>query len=129
MKQRGFTVLELVAVIVLLLVIGGVFWTQKNNIETATRDDKRKISINAMYYSLEEVYYPTHKSYPKTLSSTTLPSVDKILFKDPGGTEIGNADSDYSYEGKSCAGNACKSYTLYAHLENEADYKKESRNR
>src|SRR5690348_5708813 len=122
MKQRGFTVLELLAVIALLLVIGGVFWTQKNNIETAARDDKRKVSINAMYYSLEEVYYPANKSYPKTLSSTTLPSVDKDLFKDPHGVEIGKSDSDSSYEGKSCSGDACKSYTLHAHLENEADY-------
>lgn len=128
MKQRGFTVLELLAVIVLLLVIGGVFWTQKNNIETAARDDKRKVAINAMYYSLEEVYYPANKSYPKTLSSTTLSSIDNKLFKDPNGIEIGKADSNYSYEGKNCTNDACKSYTLHAHLENEADYQKQSRN-
>lgn len=128
MKQRGFTVLELLAVIALLLVIGGVFWSQKTNIETAARDDKRKVAINAMYYSLEEVYYPTNKSYPKTLSSSTLPSVDKKLFKDPHGIEIGTASSDYSYEGKNCSGDSCKSYTLNAHLENEADYQKQSRN-
>ena len=128
MKQRGFTVLELLAVIALLLVIAGVFWTQKNNIETATRDDKRKIAVNAMYYGLEEVYYPTHKSYPKTLSSSTLPSVDTALFKDPSGVQIGEADSDYSYEGKNCTGDICKSYSLHAHLENEADYQKQSRN-
>lgn len=128
MKQRGFTILELIAVIVLLLVVGGVFWSQKTNIETASRDDKRKIAINATYYSLEEVYYPTHKSYPKTLSSTTLPSVDKALLTDPNGVEIGNAKSDFSYEGKNCSGDTCKAYTLTAHLENEADYTKQSRN-
>jgi Tfp pilus assembly protein PilE len=128
MKQRGFTVLELFAVIVLLLVIAGVFWTQKSHIETATRDDKRKVAINAMYYGLEEVYYPAHKSYPKTLSSSTLPSVDKALFKDPQGVLIGKSDSDYSYEGKNCSGDSCKSYTLHAQLENEADYQKQSRN-
>lgn len=128
MKQRGFTVLELLAVIMLLLVIGGVFWSQKTNIETAARDDKRKTAINAMYYGLEEVYYPTHKSYPKTLSSTTLPSVDKTLFTDPTGAAIGTADSSYSYEGKNCSGDVCKSYALHARLENEADYEKQSRN-
>jgi len=127
MKQRGFTVLELLAVIVLLLVIGSVFWTQKSNIETATRDDKRKITINAMYYSLEEVYYPANKAYPKTLSTSTLPSVDKKLFNDPNGIEINKANSDYSYEGKNCSNDSCKSYILYAHLENEADYEKHSR--
>jgi type II secretory pathway pseudopilin PulG len=128
MKQRGFTVLELVAIIVLLFVIGGVFWSQKTNIETAARDDKRKVAINAMYYSLEEVYYPANKSYPKTLTSSTLPSVDKNLFKDPSGVEIGKAGSDYVYEGKNCTGDACKSYTLSAQLEHEADYIKQSRN-
>lgn len=128
MNQRGFTVLELLGVIVLLLIIGGVFWSQKSNIETATRDDKRKIAINAMYYSLEEVYYATNKSYPKNLSSTTLPSVDKSLFKDPRGVELGKSDSDYSYEGKNCNNTTCKSYTLHARLENEADYEKQSRN-
>lgn len=128
MKQRGFTVIELAAVIVLLGIVGAVFWSQKTNIETAARDDKRKTAINAMYYSLEEVYYPANKFYPKTLSSSTLPSVDKKLFKDPNGVEIGNADSNYSYEGKNCINDQCKSYTLHAHLEHEADYVKQSRN-
>ncbi len=128
MKQRGFTVLELLATITLLVIIGGVFWTQKTNIEAAARDDKRKVAINAMYYSLEEVYYPANKAYPKTLSSTTLPSVDKKLFTDPNGVETGKPDSDYTYEGKNCSADACKSYTLDAHLEHEADYVKQSRN-
>lgn len=128
MKQRGFTVLELLAVIALLLTIAGVAWSQKTNIETAARDDKRKIAINAMHYSLEEVYYAKNKSYPKNLSSTTLPSVDKELFKDPRGVSISDAASDYSYEGKNCSNDVCKSYTLHTHLEHEADYQKQSRN-
>lgn len=128
MKQRGFTVIELLAAIVLLVIIGAVFWSQKTNIETAARDDKRKVAINAMYYSLEEVYYPANKFYPKNLSSATLPSVDEALFKDPSGVEINKAESDYSYEGKNCDGDKCKSYTLRARLEHEADYAKESRN-
>lgn len=128
MKQRGFTVLELLAVITLLVIIGAVFWSQKTNIETASRDDKRKTAINAMYYSLEEVYYATNKSYPKTLTSSTLPSVDEKLFKDPSGVSIEKSESDYSYEGKNCNGDSCKSYALHAHLEHEADYEKESRN-
>lgn len=128
MKQRGFTVLELLAVIALLVIIGAVFWSQKTNIETAARDDKRKVAINAMYYSLEEVYYPANKSYPKTLSSSTLSSVDENLFKDPNGVSIEKSNSDYSYQGKNCNGDTCKSYTLHAHLEHEADYEKESRN-
>lgn len=128
MKQRGFTVIELMVAIVLLLVIGTVFWVQKNNIEVAARDDQRKIAINSMYYTLEEVYYPTHKSYPKTLDSSTLPSVDPSLFKDPNGVTLGKSNSDYRYEPTNCSDTACKGYTLRADLENEADYSKTSRN-
>lgn len=128
MKQRGFTVIELLALFVLIIVIGAVFWTQKTSLQTAARDDKRKISINAMYYSLEEVYYPAKKSYPKTLTASTLPSVDKNLLKDPSGTMIGDAKSDFRYEAKNCDGDACKSYTLRSKLQNEADYVKNSRN-
>lgn len=128
MKQRGFTVIELLALVVLLLVVGAVFWTQKSAIETSARDDQRKISINALYYSLEEVYYPTNKYYPKTLSASTLPSVDPDLFKDPGGKELGKAESDFSYEGKNCSGETCRSYSLRTKLESEADFVKDSRN-
>lgn len=128
MRQRGFTVIELLALIALLIIVGTVFWTQKTTLETSAKDDTRKTSINAMYYSLEEVYYPVKKSYPKTLSAATLPSVDPALFKDPQGVEIGKAASDFSYEGKECTGETCKSYSLRTKLDNEADYVKDSRN-
>lgn len=128
MKQRGFTVLELMALVALLALVGVVFWTQKTNIETSARDDTRKTSINAMYYGLEEVYYPANKTYPKTLTASTLPSVDPSLLKDPSGVEIGKAGSDFSYEGKNCTGDTCKSYSLRSNLENEADFIKDSRN-
>lgn len=128
MKQRGFTVIELLSLVLLLVVIGAVFWSQKTNIETAARDDKRKTAINSMYYSLEEVYYPIHKNYPKTLSSATLTSVDPAIFKDPSGKVLGKADSDYRYEGKDCDDSGCKSYILRTKLQNEADYTKNSRN-
>lgn len=128
MNQRGFTVIELLSLSALLIVIGVVFWTQKNNFEVAARDDKRKVAINAMYYGLEEVFYPAQKYYPKTLSASTLPSVDKNLFKDPSGVTIGTAGSDYRYEATNCDGDECRSYSLRSKLQNEADYIKESRN-
>ena len=127
MKQRGFTVIELLALVALLIIVGAVFWSQKTALETSSRDDTRKTSINAFYYGLEEVYYPANKHYPKTLSPSTLPSVDPALFKDPDGIEIGKADSDLSYEGKDCTGDTCNGYSLRATLQNEADYVKTSR--
>ncbi len=129
MNQRGFTVIELLALVLLLSIVGVVFWTQKTNIETSARDDARKTSINAVYYGLEEVYYPANKHYPKTLSPSTVPSIDPALLKDPDGKQIGASDSNYRYEAKECTDNTCKSYSLRTSLENEADYVKDSRNK
>jgi prepilin-type N-terminal cleavage/methylation domain-containing protein len=128
-KQKGFTIIELVAVILMLSVIGFVGWTQISHIETANRDDKRRTAINALYYSLEEVYYSAHKSYPKTIDEKILPSVDKDLFNDPSGAKLGEGSSDYRYEPTNCTDTECKSYTLRADLEAESDYVKESRNK
>lgn len=126
-SSRGFTVIELIIVIAFLAVASVIFFVQKNNIEVAGRDDQRKTAINAMYYSLEEVYFKAHSSYPRTISSQVLPSVDPDLFKDPNGVKIGESNSDYRYEPTNCDGDACKGYTLRTTLENEADYIKTNR--
>lgn len=126
MNQRGFTVIELLFVTLLLIVVGVVFWTQKNNIEVAGRDDHRKQDVNTLYYAIEKVYYPTHKNYPAALTDKSLTSLDKNVFKDPQGIAIGKSGSDYRYEGVDCTNDACKSYTLRADLENEKDFVKKS---
>jgi Tfp pilus assembly protein PilE len=125
-SSRGFTVIELVIVVAFFAAASILFFVQKNHVELAARDDARKTAINAMYYSLEEVYYKQHGSYPRTINADTLPSVDPDLFKDPSGVKIGESDSDYRYEGLNCNGDSCKSYTLRADLETEADFVKSS---
>lgn len=128
-SSRGFTVIELLVVVVVLAASSIIFFVQKNNIEVAARDETRKTSINAMYYGLEEVYYKAHNnSYPRTINSTVLPSIDPELFKDTNGVKIGESSSEYRYEPLDCNGDDCKSYTLRTTLENEADYIKKSRN-
>lgn len=141
MKHRsGFTVIELVFVVLLLAAASVIFFIQKDNIEVTARDTQRKTAINAMYYGLEEVYYKQHKSYPRTLDAATLPSIDEALFTDPTGIKLGqttitvddeeiSVESDYRYEPTNCTDNSCKSYTLRTTLENEADFVKTSRNK
>ena len=124
---RGFTVIELLIVIVLLAAASMLFFIQKNNVEVAARDETRKSSINAMYYGLEEVYFKQNNSYPRTINSTILPSVDPELFKDTNGVKIGEAASNFSYEASNCDGDACKAYTLRTTLQNEDDYIKTNR--
>lgn len=127
-SSRGFTVIELVIVVAFFAAASILFFVQKNHVELAARDDARKTAINAMYYSLEEVYYKQNGSYPRTINADTLPSVDPDLFEDPNGVKIGESDSDYRYEGLNCNGDGCKSYTLRADLETEADFVKSSNN-
>lgn len=125
---RGFTVIELLIVAGLFAVASVIFFTQKNNIEVAARDDARKTAINAMYYGLEEVYVKQNGAYPRTLDSATLPSVDPELFKDPNGVKIGEASSNYRYEAVNCSDTGCAGYTLRTSLEAEDDYIKQNRN-
>lgn len=139
MKQRGFTVIELLVVIAFLIFAGVLFVIQKNNLEVAARDDKRKTAINAVYYGLEESFYKQNKYYPMTIDEKILTTVDSALFTDPNDIKLGqttmkvdeeevSVQSDYRYEPTNCTSDKCKSYTLRADLEGEADYIKKSRN-
>lgn len=127
--KRGFTVIELLFIIVIIGAASVLFFLQKNNLETARRDEVRKTSINAMYYGLEEVFYKANGYYPRTIDQKVLPSVDPDLFSDTKGVKIGESNSEYRYETANCDGDRCKTYTLRTTLENEADFIKNSRNK
>ena len=88
-RQAGFTVIELFVVAVVLIIAGVLIFVQMNSLKATNQDSQRKTAINAMYYALEEVYYKKHQSYPATLTSATLPSVDPSLFTDPDGFTLG----------------------------------------
>ena len=130
MKQmsKGFTVIEIVFVALVAITAGIIFFSQKNSIQTVANDNIRKTAINAMYYSLEEVFYAKNGYYPQNISSENLRSVDPLLFKDPNGNDINTKNSDYTYSPSDCDNGQCKQYELKASLENEADYIKSSRN-
>lgn len=126
-KQFGFTVLELIIAIVILVTAGSIFAIQRADLSAQHRDSDRKAAINAMYYNLEEVVYPSLGGYPLTLTAEQLKAMDSSLLKDPNGVSVGESGSDYSYEPSSCDGSLCKHYTLRASLEREATYEKTSR--
>lgn len=125
--HNGFTVIEILFVVVFVGIASIVFFMQRQNVEIAAQDNTRKTAINAMYYSLEEVFYAEHSYYPATLSAETLPSVDPALFTDPMGHAFTDSQSNYHYQATNCTNDKCKSYTLRASLVNEADYVKTSR--
>lgn len=127
-RTDGFTVIEILFVAVLIGIASVLFFVQKQSLEVNARDDSRKIAINSIYYSLEEVFYPANKYYPQTLNINDLKSVDPALFTDPNGIIIGTEGSEYTYTPTNCNDNKCKSYTLTSTLEKEADFIKTSRN-
>ena len=88
-NQSGFTVIELIVVVAVLLAAAVIAVIQMNTITATNQDTQRKTAINAMYYALEEVYYQQHKSYPVSIDSKSLPSVDPALFTDPDGFTLG----------------------------------------
>ena len=128
MQQRGFTIIELLVVIVLLGAVGAVFFVQKAQYASMHRDEKRRTAINAMHYNLEDVFYLKNRFYPQSLDEKNLTAMDSALLTDPNGKKVGTSGSSYHYEPAGCERERCTGYTLRANLENEADFVKESRN-
>lgn len=128
-RSKGFTVVELVIVILLIAIAGTLFFVEKAQIQQSRRDSERKVAINAMYYALEEVYYPQNKFYPSNIDSKVLRSVDPDLFNDPFGAKIGTEGAEYRYDPTGCSlDGKCTGYTLTVSLEREGDFTKTNRN-
>ena len=127
-RKSGFTILEIsiVAFFATLLVI--LFFVQKANIDAMERDEDRKTAINAMYYALEEGFYPEHGYYPEQISEENIKVVDPALWTDPFGVNLGDLGSSYSYQAANCENGKCKEYVLKADLEKEDTYTKNNRN-
>lgn len=126
--KRGFTVIELLIVIVVLGVGGWLFFNEKATANAIQRDASRKVAINAMYYNLEEVFYAQNKYYPQTIDSKTLRAMDAGLFTDPNGTKLGDTGSDYRYDPTGCTTDGkCTGYSLRSSMEREGDFIKTNR--
>lgn len=122
-EKKGFTVIELMIVGAFATLLVVLFFIQKSSVDAMNRDDDRRTAINAMYYALEEYYYPKYGYYPSEISEKVLPVVDPQLFTDPAGFVLGVDGSSYTYEAANCnAENQCKEYILRAQLEKEDMY-------
>ena len=126
-RERGFTILELVVVIFFASLLLILFFLQKLNLDAMHRDEQRKEAINAMYYALEEGFHAKNGYYPENISEENLKVMDPSLFTDPSGINLGQEDSDYTYEATNCTNGKCKEYTLKARLEKADTYIKKNR--
>ena len=125
--KTGFTILEIIIVATFATLLLVLFFVQKSNIDAMDRDDDRKTAINAMYYALEEGYYPEHGYYPESISEENIKMIDPALWTDPLGFNLGDPLSSYSYEPANCTDGKCKEYVLKADLEKEDAYFKYNR--
>ena len=126
-SRNGFTILEIVIVILFATLALIIFFVQKMNMDAMERDDERKTAINAMYYALEEGYFAEHGYYPEEISEENLTVMDPALFTDPSGINLGEEGSSYTYQPANCEDGKCKEYTLRATLEKEDVYVKKNR--
>ena len=142
MKKSGFTVVELIVAFVVLVTLAIFFAVQRAGLETAARDQARKVAINAFYYDLTEDFFAKNKYYPQTISRDILPAVDPTLFTDPNGytlnggqcvytdvdgSQATDGDCDYHYSASDCnSAGHCQAFKLSADMENEAEYTKSS---
>jgi len=141
-KQAGFTIAELFIAFIVLITLTIFFTVQRSSLETAARDQSRKVAINAMYYNLTEVFYAQNKYYPETISRDNLTAIDPALFTDPNditlnGNECVYVDSEdnkatdgdcnYRYTPTDCNEKGeCQNFKLSADMEAETTYTKSS---
>ena len=122
--SAGFTVIELVIVILFLALATWGAVAQLRALNNGYRDTQAKTSVNAIYYDLQKVYYAKNKSYPETLTAADLVSVDPKLLTDPYGKKLGDPTSIFRYESADCTDGTCKQFTIRTTLKSEVDFVK-----
>lgn len=113
-NQGGFTLLELLIVIVIIGILALLIIPNITSAPKKARDTKRKTDITTVRKGLEE-YFVNNNAYPATLPELEAGSapIIKTIPPDPKNTGV------YVYTYTPAAANS--TYTLKACLENDAD--------
>lgn len=141
-KQQGFTIVELLIVIVVIGILAALVITTFTGIQQKGRDTERTTDIKAIHGQIE-AYYAQNGRYPTlanlqsgTWIGTNLRGLDQDALHDPKGAAGNNivaaaAANSYSYAVHDGSNNACdntatdcRSYTLTATLESGTTYQK-----
>lgn len=144
-KQDGFTIIELLIVIVVIGILATLVIVAYSGIQQSARNEARKTDINAIQAQLEAYFtnnatYPTRDQLNNTSNwrTTNMPGLDAEALKDPAKnsptTLAASAGANvyaYTFGPSACDGtsaNPCTEYTLTATLEGGDTYVKESLN-
>jgi prepilin-type N-terminal cleavage/methylation domain-containing protein len=130
-KQEGFTIVELLIVIVVIGILAALVVTTFTGIQQKARDTERQTDIKAIHGQLE-AYYAQNGSYPAlaqvndaTWRSTNMKGLDSEALKDPKGASAALAatvsSTAYGYAATpgtcTTAAADCTGYSLEADLE------------
>ena len=142
-KQSGFTIVELLIVIVVIGILAAIVITTFTGVQKKGRDADRKSDINAIY-SQVEVYFAQNSKYPTvanlnddTWRNANVKGLTDDAITAPGGTDAlvatGAATSNYAYVAtpNNCDNGAngdCTGFTLTATLESGGTFVKTGSN-
>lgn len=143
-NQNGFTIVELIAVIIVVIVLFGLLIYTHNAIQINKRNDQRVKDIKAIQTNLEQFYsqngyYPSLKDLNSSLfRANSLKNLNSNILVDPSNSTKGSIvilpapkPGYFSYTVTDSAGKACENddtncakYTLTATYESKVNGKK-----
>jgi type II secretion system protein G len=144
-KQQGFTIVELLIVIVVIGILAALVITTFTGIQQKARNTERTTDIKAIHGQVE-AYYAQNGKYPtlanlndSTWRTTNMKGLDSEALKDPKGSAqtlvASPAANSYSYAVTASDGTACDNttkdcaqYTLTATYEGGGTFAKSNLN-
>jgi type IV pilus assembly protein PilA len=141
-KQQGFTIVELLVVIVVIGILALITVTTFAGVTQRSRDAKRQSDVNAIHGQLE-AYYAQNSKYPTlanlndaTFRTANMKGLDPAALQDPSGANntvvAAPVAKAYAYavtpSGCDNSTTDCTGYTLTATKEGGGTYVKNSLN-
>lgn len=112
-NQQGFTIVELLVVIVVIAILVALTLPNLFGLQRRARDDTRKNDLKNVQQALE-TYYNDNNAYPAALASLATEYINAVPADPQGGAYT------YTPAPANCT-TTCTTYTLSATLENDND--------